>query len=753
MKKLSRILSVVLSLTLCAGMVLPALAVEYDISKGDVIIDSTGSSGVVMGQEESSRNEFTEDDRSVTISQSEEGPTGHTITVGENVTDTTITLNGVNIDASGSGKAAMTVGANSGVTVELDGENTLKSGTNHAGLELNGGGSVTIQDETKKDDGAALTAQGGDAGAGIGSGFWAEAGSITINGGDVTANGGNGGAGIGAGYNSNVGGITINAGDVTANGGERGAGIGSGFYGKAGGITINGGDVTATGGKQGAGVGSGYWAEAGDITINAGKVTANGGGSDKDHGSGAGIGTGHCAEVGSITINGGDVTAAGGSGGGKDYGGGAGIGTSYYGRAGDITITDGKVTAQTNGYLAAGIGTGARGTAGDITITGGDVTANGAHHAAGIGTGEYGRAGGITITGGDVTAHGGTGGAAIGGSKGGRVSSIIIVGTVTDQQGVAGVPTISTDAKNSLGGLTGAFGDSLLAGATKATVQILDSKGSVIASAEMDQEDLEEGLILRAPAGKYYVYVTTDANPEGAFVTGAGGENFAFEIGNTVVEQEKPLDVRTPECCVDYQFVSGTPDMDLPEMPEFPGDDDIVRNITSTLEASCDKEYDDIVVSGGVWSFAGWSTAPIFNEDGTLAADVTLVGTWTFTESDAPDQPGVPSQPSVPDVEISDPDVPLAGPVSLQELLEELHRRAGASGEVLAWAVDNGLAAADADGAEPVTVGAMRTILSRYAEVFATNAVAVPDLTTLTGEDGDLVLNCGEVLAEFFGEE
>ena len=523
MKKLNKILSVGLSLALCAGMVLPALAVEYDISKGDVIIDSTGSSGVVMGQEESSRNEFTEDDRSVTIRQSAEGPAGHTITVGENVTDTTITLSGVNIDASGSGEAAMSVGANSDVTVELDGENTLKSGANHAGLELNGGGSVTIQDETTEDDGAALIAQGGERGAGIGSGYWAEAG--------------------------------------------------------------------------------------------------------------------------------------------------------------------------------------------DITITGGDVTANGAHHAAGIGTGRNGRAGGITINGGDVTAHGGTDGTAIGGSKGGRVSSIIIVGTVTDQQGVAGVPTISTDAKNPLGGLTGAFGGSLLEGATKATVQILDSKGKVIASAEMDQEGLAQGLILRAPAGKYYVYVTTDANPEGAFVTGADGENFTFEIGNTVVEQEKPFDIRTPECRVNCQFVSGTPDMDLPEMPEFPGDDDIVRNITSTPEASCGKEYDDIVVPGGVWSFAGWSTAPMFNEDGALAADVTLVGTWTFTAK--PDEPSAPSQPSMPDVVIEDPDVPLAGPVSLQELLEELHRRARASGEVLAWAVDNGLTAADADGTELVTVGALPLVRGR----------------------------------------
>ena len=326
MKKLRRVLSVGLSLALCAGMVLPALAVEYDISKGDVIIDSTGSSGVVMGQEESSRNEFTEDDRSVTISQSEAGPTGHTITVGENVTDTTITLNGVNIDASGSGKAAMSVGTSSDVTVELDGENTLKSGADHAGLELNGGGSVTIQDETTKDDGAALTANGGNGGAGIGSGYWAKAGSITINGGDVTATGGNGNKNYGYG---------------------GGVGIGSGYWAEAGSITINGGDVTAKGGKQGAGIGSGNRGNIGDITINGGDIFAQGGGrTQTTDGGGAGIGSGDDAKASNITITGGEVTGNGDE-------RAAGIGSSAYSTIGNITITGGEVTG--NDLLALDI--------------------------------------------------------------------------------------------------------------------------------------------------------------------------------------------------------------------------------------------------------------------------------------------------------------------------------------------------------------------------------------------------------------
>lgn len=37
--------------------------------------------------------------------------------------------------------------------------------------------------------------------------------------------------------------------------------------------------------------------------------------------------------------------------------------------------------------------------------------------------------------------------------------------------------------------------------------------------------------------------------------------------------------------------------------------------------------------------------------------------------------------------------------------------------------------------------------------MFGANTVDVASLTTLTGGDGEAVLNCDEVLAEFFGEE
>lgn len=111
---------------------------------------------------------------------------------------------------------------------------------------------------------------------------------------------------------------------------------------------------------------------------------------------------------------------------------------------------------------------------------------------------------------------------------------------------------------------------------------------------------------------------------------------------------------------------------------------------------------------------------------------------------------------------IEDEAVPLAGIVFIQDVLAELYRRAGspdgadAEGEydrAVAWALANELIDDETDVEAVVTVAALRAILANYAKVFGANAVAAEDLTTLTGEDDDVVMNCDEVLAEFFGEE
>ena len=115
---------------------------------------------------------------------------------------------------------------------------------------------------------------------------------------------------------------------------------------------------------------------------------------------------------------------------------------------------------------------------------------------------------------------------------------------------------------------------------------------------------------------------------------------------------------------------------------------------------------------------------------------------------------------------IDDTLIPLAsGPVTRAQFVDYLWRHEGspaAESELfadheyapaIAWALSVEIIGEDFQPDELVTVADVRAILGSFAQVFGTNAVAVAELTTLTGEDGEAVLNCDQVLAEFFGEE
>ena len=247
---------------------------------------------------------------------------------------------------------------NSNITID---NRVTVSGDVH--LILADGASLTVHDDINVAEGNSFTVYAQSTGAamgvltakdkteneaGIGGGYWENAGTITINSGKVTATGGSFAAGIGGGNKASGGMITINGGNITANGGSSGAGIGGGFSGSGGTITINDGKVTANGGNLSAGIGSGNRASSsGDITINGGIVTATGG-------YGAGIGGGHVCPAGTVIIIGGIVTATGGN---EE----AGIGGGKYGSGGSVTISGGNVTATGGKYGAAGIGAGLEG--------------------------------------------------------------------------------------------------------------------------------------------------------------------------------------------------------------------------------------------------------------------------------------------------------------------------------------------------------------------------------------------------------
>ena len=178
-----------------------------------------------------------------------------------------VTLQNVNINVSKTINAcAFEVAGNATCDLTLIGDNILKSGEQVAGLQVAVTDGKTASLTINENSTGNLTATGGKAGAGIGSGIHMTGGIIIINGGIINAIGGVGAAGIGSGTNAGFKSITINGGNITATSkkdqwGNAGAGIGSGYYNvqsDKGKIIINSGTVTAKGvGNRAAAIGNG----------------------------------------------------------------------------------------------------------------------------------------------------------------------------------------------------------------------------------------------------------------------------------------------------------------------------------------------------------------------------------------------------------------------------------------------------------------------------------------------------------------
>ena len=482
-----RVLSTATFLAMVSSCATAAFAGTYYMEDGSIsIVAKTDGNYITQG---TTINDQKDAGETVITNHDSETASKNTVTIkAEEDCTANVTLKDVNIDASKTGKAALTVTGTGDTEIELSGDNTLVSGSGHAGLEKSDtygsepsqNGSLTINAE---DPDSSLTATGGVSGAGIGGASSRSGSNITITGGNITAtagsNSGSGrvscGAGIGGGAFGEGNNIKITGGTVNATGGEGndfyhygGAGIGGGYQRGANDIIISGNDtkVTATGKDGGAGIGGGFAGTATDITISGGTVDATGG----SHGAGiGGGGNSYQSAAGSasnITISGDKthVTATGGLwGAGIGGGAGGGVENSTAGNASNITISGGTVIATGNGS-AAGIGGGSGvafvrvpkgGSATDITISGGNVTAIGGKGSASIsggagiggGTDSLGQSSGgagsnITISGGTVNAVGGRNSAGIGGGDGAGCSGITISGgtvTASSEDGAAGI--------------------------------------------------------------------------------------------------------------------------------------------------------------------------------------------------------------------------------------------------------------------------------------------------------------------------
>ena len=547
-----RVLSTATFLAMVSSCATAAFAGTYYMEDGSIsIVAKTDGNYITQG---TTINDQKDAGETVITNHDSETASKNTVTIkAEKDCTAKVTLDDVNIDASKTGKAALTVTGTGDTEIELSGDNTLVSGSGHAGLEKSDtygsepsqNGSLTINAE---DTNSSLTATGGVSGAGIGGASSRSGSNITITGGNITAT---------AGSNSGSGRVSC------------GAGIGGGAYGKGNNINITGGTVNATGGAGnssyhfgGAGIGGGFNSGANNITIsgNDTRVTATG----KD--GGAGIGGGYAGTADSITISGGTVDATGGSS-GAGIGGG---GTRYYSKGGsarNITISgDNTHVTATGGYDGAGIGGGAGGGANggagsvsNVTISGGTVVATGKGSAAGIGGGadlngiEGGSATDITISGGNVIAIGGkgsdsqSGGAGIGGgtdiwgySRGGVGSNITISGGTVNAVGgrnSAGIGggdgagcsdiTISggTVTASSAAGAAGIGGGRWAGAGTADSAGVTITNGTVTANGGAGAAGIGDGANNVSDVGSV-ISIT------GGTVTATGGKGEAAGIGN-----------------------------------------------------------------------------------------------------------------------------------------------------------------------------------------------------------------------------
>ena len=191
---------------------IPAYAARWDIAEGNITVEAGGAERTNKVTQGGTTKEDTD---TVITGKSKE----HTVTIDTSGGNVDVTFDDLKIDVSGKkeghgsgdgstreSNAAVTVQGGGDATIELDGDNELKSGGYNAGLEKNDemsedgetiSGTLTIKDDN--DTKGALTAEGGDGGAGIGGGKESTGSNIIIRGGTIKAEGGAGAAGIGDG--------------------------------------------------------------------------------------------------------------------------------------------------------------------------------------------------------------------------------------------------------------------------------------------------------------------------------------------------------------------------------------------------------------------------------------------------------------------------------------------------------------------------------------------------------------------------
>ena len=262
MKKLSKMLSVVLSLAMCAGMVAPAFAASFEDLQG--VVDSKTAYTYEKDGETVTGIGYDAATDTVKLYEKVEYKNGdsETITISNTVT---IDLNGNNIDGDSKVHSVITVA----------------------------GGNLTIQD-TSKDANGAITGGNGElpkntSGGGV---YVAEGGTFTMSGGTISENSGwsqGGGVSVAAG-----GTFTMNGGTISGNssGSEGGGVVNDGTF------TMNGGTIS----NNTTAVSGGGVENHGTFTMSGGAISKN-----ETTASYAGFGGG-VRNGGTFTMSGGTIS-------------------------------------------------------------------------------------------------------------------------------------------------------------------------------------------------------------------------------------------------------------------------------------------------------------------------------------------------------------------------------------------------------------------------------------------------------------
>ena len=215
-------------LLIAAFLPTAVLAAEWNLENGSIEITATANAGGGTTQTVSQGGSSAEDSNPTITSNGNQTINTITIKAGKDTT-ANVTIKDTNIST---GNAAIKTEGKGNVNLNVEGINTVSSGDKHAGVEKANDGNLTIGSESGEGE---LTANGGEAGAGIGGGYLHSGNDITISGGEVNATGGTTGAGIGGGFNGDASDIAISKdSQVEAKGGaangisDWGASIGCG---------------------------------------------------------------------------------------------------------------------------------------------------------------------------------------------------------------------------------------------------------------------------------------------------------------------------------------------------------------------------------------------------------------------------------------------------------------------------------------------------------------------------------------------